>query len=291
MKKSFNVLYLIIGIILILFSLSITLLIGWGIINSFKDYMTDFRKNTLGFPLAWTFDNYLTVFNKFYVRIPTAGFPITVGLGEQLLNTLIYCVLASTLASFVPCFTGYLVAKYNYLFSKILFNVAIVAMALPIIGAYPSELKLLTSLGVRDTFFSVIFQRSGYLGLYFFVFVAAFKSIPNDFYEAATIDGAGEFQVFVRIMFPMVLKTYLTIVLLLFVANWNDYQYPIMYLKKRPTVSYGLYYMLNWNPDNSLAYTPILLAGCCVLMIPILILFILFKEKLMGNLSMGGLKE
>lgn len=290
-KKSINIFSVVVFIVLTLFTLSLIVLLGWGLLTSLKDYYTDFIINKFGFPKKWMFSNYKTVFEYYEVTVSDKnGSPIQVGMMEQLGNTLIICSLASFLSAFVPCWTGYLVAKYDYKFSKILYNVALIAMALPIIGAYPSELDILNKLGVYNTFASVICQRSSYLGIYFFVYVAMFKSISKDYYDAATLDGASEAGVFFRIMFPMVIGTFFTVILLTFVTNWNDYQYALLYIPSKPTLSYGLYQFWQ-SPLQILNNEPMAMAGSFILIIPILIVFTIFKNKLMGNVSMGGLKE
>ena len=290
-KIKINVFSTIVFIAFTLFTLSLFVLLSWWLLASLKDYYTDFISNKLGLPKVWSFNNYVTVFNNYVVEVNDKfGSKQTINIVGQLFNTIVICGLSAFLLSFVPCWTGYLVAKYNYFFSKLMYSVALIAMALPIIGAYPSELDLLSKLGIYNSFLTIVFQRSGYLGVYFFVYVACFKSISNDFYDAATLDGASEIKVFFKVMFPMAINTFFTIFLLVFVANWNDYQYALLYLPSKPTLAYGLFRFFE-SPLQHLNNAPTALAACFFLMIPILIVFIIFKDRLMNNLSMGGLKE
>lgn len=289
-QKKISAFKIIIFTFLTIWSLSLLYLLVWGLFTAVKDPLLDFRKNPLGFPAQWKFSNFSYVYNNFAIPFVVNGKPVSIGMPEQILNTLLFCVIRSFLGTFVPCFVGYLVAKYRYKFSSVLYGVALFVMALPIVGAYPAELALLKTLGVYDTVFGLILQSSGYLGLYFFVFTASFQVIPNDYYESACLDGASEFVVYFRIMLPMVFSTFATVLLLQFIANWNDYQYALLYWPSHPTLSYGLYVISN-SPLQGLNNPPMRLAANVIVIIPILIVFIIFKDKIMSNISMGGLKE
>ena len=126
--------------------------------------------------------------------------------------------------------------------------------------------------------------------MYFLVFHATFRGIAKDYYEAAYLDGASEFRVMVQIAFPLVKYTYLTVLLLNFITFWNDYQVPLIYMPSYPTAAYGVYLFNNSN-DAQLSSVPVRITGCIFLLTPILILFMVFHRRLIGNVSMGGIKE
>lgn len=285
--KKINIFSILTFILLFLYSLSLIVLLVWGILSSFKDPLLDFRTNYFGLPKEWKFTNYSYVYQHFLVPI---GPNLDVTMFGQIINTLLICSLSSVCSAFFPCLIGYLVAKYKCKFSSLLYTMALVIMSLPIIGADPSMLALLKTLGLYDNYLTVFFHRSSYFGIYFFVYIAIFKSISNDFYEAASLDGAGDWRIFLRIMMPMIRNTFLTVFLLCFVNSWNDYQYALMYLPSMPTLSYGLY-ILSTSTLQEMNNVPIRMTGAAIVVLPILIVFIVFKERLMGNLSMGGLKE
>ena len=93
-----------------------------------------------------------------------------------------------------------------------------------------------------------------------------------------------------KIMLPMSKNTLLTVILLNFIGYWNDYQTPLLYIPSHPTLAYGLYLFSN-SADNELATIPMKITGCMLMMVPILILFLIFRKRLIGNISIGGLKE
>ena len=83
-----------------------------------------------------------------------------------------------------------------------------------------------------------------------------------------------------------------TIMLLQFISFWDDYQTALLYLPTKPTIAYAVYFITrNSGQSTGVNHLPGKIAGGMILAIPILIVFIALREKLMGNISMGGLKE
>ena len=131
--------------------------------------------------------------------------------------------------------------------------------------------------------------------MYYFVFYAYFKGVPETYREAASIDGAGEVKIMFKIYFPLAIKMIMTVFLIMFVSLWNDYQNPLIFLPTQPTLATAVYYMTNLangtKESKIFAEAPAKMAASMVLALPILILFILTKNKLMGDISLGGIKE
>ena len=138
---------------------------------------------------------------------------------------------------------------------------------------------------------SMLIMRASFLGIYFLVFYDIFKATPKTYAEAAEIDGAGDFAIMLRVYFPIAANTFLTILLISFITYWNDYQTPLLYFPSKPTLSYGLFRFTTDTAGVAGTSTPLALATCFLLMIPILIVFLFTSEKLIGNVSVGGLKE
>ena len=132
-------------------------------------------------------------------------------------------------------------------------------------------------------------MKMNFLGMYFLVFYATFKSLSWGYAESAFIDGASHWTVMTRIMLPLVKTSFLAIFILNFIVYWNDYQAPMLYLPSYPTMAYGLFYM-KFIATQGFGKIPMQLTGCIILSIPSLVLFIAFQGKLMGNLTVGGLK-
>jgi ABC-type glycerol-3-phosphate transport system permease component len=127
------------------------------------------------------------------------------------------------------------------------------------------------------------------MGLYYLLFHAAFKNLSWGYAEAAEIDGASEWTIMVKIMFPLVASTFGVIMLLFFISYWNDYMTPLLYLPSYPTIAVGLYKFYS-APGQQTGLIPMQLTGCMLVMVPILIIFIIFRNKIMSNVAIGGLK-
>lgn len=271
-------------IILIVYVLALIGLLYWALITAFKDYRTDFRYNTYGFPKVWAF-NFIDVIQQISMPIPGG----TVGFNKILINSLLYALGSAFFKTLVPCITAYACARYKFKFSKIIYTAVLIAMMIPVVGSLPSELKIAYGLGIYDTMWGAWILKANMLGLYFFVMHSAFSVMPNGYFEAAKIDGANNFQLMVRIGFPLIKMVFFTVLLINFVEFWNDYQTPLIYLPSHPTLGFTLFYVYA-NNRQPFTQMPYLMSTTIMVLLPVLILFIAFNKKLMGNLTMGGLK-
>ncbi len=315
--------------LLMLYVLTMVFVLGWGMLTSLK-WKDDFNgiggatANVIGLPNlsgkgidlkpafleafkqncknALAFANYGYVFKNFHVTdaeeivvwfgTKRVRHATSYGFGMILLNSLIYALGNSIVQ--VTCFTimGYMCAKYQYKLSKIIVIMVIVLMGLPIIGALPSELTLLRNLNLYDNWVGNFIQKFGFLGMYFLVFYEYFKGVPDTYRDAAEIDGANQMTVFLRIYLPMAMKIIGSVVLIRFVFHWNDYSSIRLYMKTHATLSYALFYNV-YVDGSSIAQkgTPGLIAAGMMLAIPIIVLFCCFQNKIMGSMTLGGIKE
>jgi ABC-type glycerol-3-phosphate transport system permease component len=105
------------------------------------------------------------------------------------------------------------------------------------------------------------------------------KAVPKEMSEAARIDGASEFRIMSTIVLPIVAGMVGAIFLITFIAQWNEFQFALMYMPTHPTLSYGLY-MYNKTALNEVARSvPLQLSGCVIILLPILVLFICFRKN------------
>lgn len=288
-KKKISVLNVILFVTLAAYSICLLYPMFWGLITSVKEQY-DFLDNILGMPTKVIMENFKTVFEYFSAPAKKGDVQEMHGFGQMLVNTLLYVGGCAFVSTFIPCITAYATAKFpEKKMSSIIYGVVIVTMMIPIVGSYPSEIDMLQKLGLYNTLIGVLIQKANFLGIYFLVFHAAFKGMAKDYSEAAAIDGAGEMTIMIKIMLPLVRNTFFTVFLVKFVEFWNDYQVPLLYLPSRPTLSYGLYYVSNYTA-NMISTVPMRMAGCIIILIPILALFIAFNDKLMGSITLGGVK-
>lgn len=289
-KSNFSAFFLIIMIVLIVYTVVLLVPLMWAIITSFKS-RADFVENTFGFPKEFFWKNYTNAFEYFFVSIRTAFGTREVYLFEMLMYSVGYSVLNALSPLIATLFAAYAVVRFDRKFNEVIIGIVIVTMCIPIIGSLASSLQLLKTLNLYDTFYGPIISNFSFLGGAFLILRSALKVVPKSFTEAAIIDGASEGRVLFSIVIPMIKTTLLILFLTSFIVRWNDYNTPLMVMPSYPTLAFGLYTYNNSNSSNSLSSVPMKITGCMYLMVPMFILFMIFKDKMIGNLSMGGLKE
>ena len=308
-KKSVSPIAIGLGVILVLYAIILLLLLYWAIITAMKsndDFVLG-KNNFLGLPrlyyrgqggiLApweWEFENFANVVNFFDMKdLVRNGRRIrSISFLTQVQYTLMYSVGCSFFATLCPCIVAYATRKFNYAFNKVIDLLVIIAMTVPIIGAQASMLKLMHGLNLYDTFPGLYMQKFYFGSMYYLMFSAIFKGISKEYYEAAYIDGATELQVMVKVAIPLVLTSFGLIFLLHFITYWNDYQTLLIYAPSHPTIVYGLFKVMTDSTGSSVrGQIPVQMAGCTLITLPVIILFIIFRDKLMGNLTIGGVKE
>lgn len=275
----------LVSFVLILFSMLV-----WGIITSLKT-PDDYYDNIIGFPSKIAFSTYGEVFKNFFaISESPNSIQEYIYIEKMLLNTILYAGVGAIFATVTPLITAYATAKYDFKFGKVIYLIVIVTMVLPIVGAYPSELDLLMRLGLYDTMYGSWIQKMNFTTLYYLVFYASFKGLSKEYSEAAYVDGASEWRLMTNIMLPLVKNVFFTVVLILFIAFWNDYQSPSLYVPSYPTLAYGIYYVCIRDNRGIFTYVPGQMAACYIVALPIIVLFIVFRKRLIGNLTLGGVK-
>lgn len=290
-KANFSVFTLIITVILALYCIALIVLFLYGIFASFKEPVEQFRDEPVGIPSRWYFGNYEYAFSKFTMHVTdyytNKGYEI--GMPFMFLYGFLYALGCAFTATIVPMLTGYVTAKFNFKFSKVVYYIVIIAMIVPIVGNLPSEIQMARNLNLFDRIWGMWVLKANFLGIYFIVFYNFFKNLPNAYNEAAKIDGSNNFRTMVQIILPLAAPLFSTVMLINFITFWNDYQVPLVYLPSHPTIATGMYTMSITN-DNMLQYVPVKLAAAVIMLVPVLIVFLIFQRKLLGNLTMGGIK-
>ena len=294
LKKENNKNWLMIIIVaaLVIYAICILAPFLWGVISSFK-IKEDFRNNfNFGLPLMdGGYVNYINALKQLKIQIDMAdGSSRYAYFPELLSNSLIYSFGCAVIQNVVSCMVAYLCSKYSHhKITKVIYGIVIVTMILPICGSLASEIQMAKNLHLFDSFLGIFVMRANFLGMNFMIFYAAFKTIPNDFAEAAQMDGANHFQILSKIMAPLIVPTFFITFLLSFIGYWNDYYIPMIYLPSHPTIAYALY-CFEKNSHPTVSFVPARLAACIIVFIPVFILFLIFRKKLIGNLTVGGLK-
>ncbi len=315
-KIELNAFSIIVGIVLIVYSISFFVPLAWGLnvsLMSYEQFVV--KKDVLGLPdlKLWAVDmdvpgnifgNYVLAYQFSSFKIPSkqwvAGLftqklvetgPVQVNLFTSLVHTILYALGCSITFLIVTITVAYLCAKYKYAWSDFTYAVVIFCMVMPMTNTQPAMIQLLRALNIFNTHFSMWLTGASFRSMYFLIFYGFFKDLPNTYNEAAEIDGASQFATMLRICFPLSAKMISTIILIQFVASWNNYTVPMIYLPTKHTLAYLVYHLVFVQTGSKLTYVPRKIACLMCLAVPILILFIFLKDKLMGNISIGGIKE
>lgn len=301
-KKDINILAIILGVVLVLYVISMILPLVWTMITTLKtsiEYNNGahpeiaIKPNHLWFPKKWTFENYLIAYKYFYVDVEVLWegdiYIVRYKIIQQFINSIKFSVGSALAMTVTSLIMGYAAARFKYKFSEYIYTLVLVTMALPIVGSMPSEIATAQGLGIFDTFLGIWIMRSTFLNTYFLIFYAQFKMIPQDYTEAAKIDGASPLSVMVRIIVPLAAGTTSAVFVLNFIALWNDFQIPMVYLPSHPVAAYGMYQFSN-TAIIEITPIPVRLAGIFLLAFPIIVFYAIFNKKLNVNLSVGGIK-
>lgn len=290
--KKTNVAYIVLFVILAAYTVSLALPMLWTLLTSLKDYEI-YKKALTQKDVAeliglsnLSFNNYKIAFEVFTVTSETGA---KVNILGMFVNSLLYGLGCAVVATITPCIVSYLCARYKYKFGSVIYTIVLIVMALPIVGSLPSEIQMTKTLHLYDNVLGMYILKANFLGLYFLVFHAQFKSIAYDYTEAAEIDGASDLRIMLSIIFPLAMGTISTVFVLNFIAFWNDYQTPMIYWPSYPVAAYGMF-QLQKTTLGQAAQMPIKLAGIMIMALPILIVFAVFNRKVMSNVSVGGIK-
>ncbi|MBQ4270105.1 MAG: carbohydrate ABC transporter permease [Clostridia bacterium] len=272
----------VLWIIFALFALySFTLLYPflWAGLNSFKN-MDDYTYNVNGIPkLGWHFDNYQKALDL--MKIGSVGFFGMFG------NSITYTLLGTLFQVFSASLSAYIVAKYDFKLRNFIYGLALFVMIIPTIGSLPAQYRLIHDLHLNNIVGLAIAGASGF-GTNFILLYAYFKAISWEYAEAATIDGANDWTIFIKIMLPQAKPALAAMFITGAVGKWNDYMTPLLYLgQQTPVLSFAIYDLKLRVADRR---TPIFLAANLLVTLPVVLGFSIFSKTIIENTVAGGLK-
>lgn len=278
LSKSFLAVKIIMFIIFLIYAVSLIYPIIFAFLSSLKDPL-EYGSNPSSLPQYWLFSNYVDAFTE----LSSNGF----GVVTMFWNSLWYTVGGTLLGVFVSSMTAYVVVKYDFPGKKIAYGISVFVMMIPIVGAMPSQYRMYTALGIIDTPFLVLSFAAGF-GFNFVVMFSFFQSLSWEYAEAAFIDGASDFRVFLQIMLPQSLSMIVALCVVASVGFWNDYMGPLLFLKSYPTLAAGLYlYQLDAVMYQTM---PVYFAALLMSAIPVVVFYIAFQNTLMDMTIGCGLK-
>ena len=282
-SKGEKVVFIIAFALFVLYTIIMVFPFIWLFYNSLKtsyQYDTDVQYyQIMSLPKTWVWSNYKDAFIEL-------KYEDTYLIG-MFWNSIWYTAVVVAEGVFFSACTGYCLSKYEFKARGLIYFLAIFSMTIPIVGSLPASFKLSAGLGILDTPLQPILSCAGGFGFNFLIMYAFYKNMPWSYAEAVFIDGGNDFIAFFKIMLPMAKAPMITLSIISAISCWNDYTSIILFMPSYPTVAAGLYHVyLDLFKDFPTVYY----AALFLSMIPILIVFAIFSEQIMQNMSVGGLK-
>lgn len=270
------------AVVFFVYSLTLILPMLWLVYNSIKDKKEFFFEPWAipQNPFA-NLSNYLVVFKDF-------------GVGEMFLNTIFLSVCCPLVSIFCHCCTAYAYARHQFKLKGVLYALMIVPMLVNIAGTLPTTYKLICDLGIYDNIFLILILHMSGGGYNFLLIGSVFENISNTYKEAAQMDGAGPWRIFLTIYVPQASNLLLSLYILAFINVWNDYTTAYLYLPSFPTLATGVQKIQSMVNSAGSEYSddwPKLFATMLLSIAPVFILFVAFQERIMTMTMGGGVKE
>lgn len=246
----------------------------WMISTSLKS-----RGALMSIPIEWipaepTLDAYTEVFSRF---------PFLRTIGNSLLISVSYTLITLICASMA----AFAFAKLRFRGSGAILSVYIATMMIPTQVTMIPLFVVMNRLGFIDSYASVILP-SMFKPFAVFLLVQQMRTIPNDYIDAARIDGAGLFQTYRKVALPLCIPTLATLAVTTFMESWNDYLWPLLMLTDRNKMTLPIA-LSTLNGQYNTEYN-VLMAGSLISMIPIIIIYIAAQKQFKSGLMAGGIK-
>lgn len=246
----------------------------WMISTSLKS-----RGALMSIPIEWipaepTLDAYTEVFSRF---------PFLRTIGNSLFISVAFTLITLVSASMA----AFAFAKLRFRGSGVILSIYIATMMIPTQVTMIPLFVVMNRLGLIDSYASVILP-SMFKPFAVFLLVQQMKTIPNDYLDAARIDGAGLFHIYFRVALPLCIPTLATLAVTTFMENWNDYLWPLLMLTDRNKMTLPIA-LSTLNGQYNTEYN-VLMAGSLISMIPIIIIYIAAQKQFKAGLMAGGIK-
>ena len=282
-----RIVYAIMFIFFIAYAASLLYPLLWGLISSVKTpnayYASNFidfwKKNFNDLSKVINFGNYSRAFQEI-----SDGEISFLGM---FWNSLWYSIGSSWIYIESLTILTYVMNKYTFKGRKFLYGFALFLVAVPIGPTFVANYRIIWDFGFANSYLLLLTSISGF-NMNFLLMYSFIGGISWSYAEAAQIDGAGPYTVYFKVMRKMATPMMITMFLMQFIAKWNDYMTPLLYLPDMLTLSTGLF-KYRTIVERSGNY-PVLFAGLMIMTAPIMGLYAVFNKKLMGSFSVGGLK-
>lgn len=249
----------------------------WMLLTSVKSYGS-YNSEYIPkfFTLSPTFQNYIDAFT-------------TVPLGQYFLNTLIFTVATTAIMLVVIIPAAFAFARLNFRGKNALFTLFLSLMMIPNELVIITNFTTITNLDLRNSFLGLILPSVTSV-FYIYLLKENFAQIPDELYYAAKVDGTSDLKYLLRVMIPICKPTIITVTILKVIECWNSYVWPRLITDDEAyfLVSNGIQEIREngFGREN----IPAMMAAVVVISVPLIVLFLIFRKKIMEGVARGGTK-
>lgn len=249
----------------------------WMILTSVKTYGSYNSEYIPSFfTLTPTIQNYIDAFT-------------TVTLGKYFLNTLIFTGLTTLLMMFVTVFAAFAFARLDFKGKNLVFMLFLSLMMIPNELVVITNFVTVTDLNLRNTFMGLVLPSVTSV-FYIYLLKENFEQVPDDLYKAAKVDGTSDLKYLFKVLIPICRPTIITITILKVIECWNSYVWPRLITDDASyfLVSNGIQEIREngFGREN----IPAMMAAVVAISLPLIIIFLIFRKKIMAGVSRGGTK-
>ena len=263
--------------LLILWAVMVLFPFYWMILTSVKSYSSYNSEYVPSFfTLSPTMQNYIDAFT-------------TVSLGRYLWNTLIFTVITTAIMLIVITLAAFAFARLEFRGKNIAFALFLSLMMIPNELVIITNFVTITNLDLRNSFLGLILPSVTSV-FYIYLLRENIAQIPDELYYAAKVDGTSDLRYLRKVMIPICRPTLITIIILKVIECWNSYVWPRL-ITDDPNyylVSNGIQEIREngFGREN----IPAMMAAVVVISLPLIVLFLIFRKKVMAGVSRGGTK-
>jgi len=271
-KKAFKIL---VYTLLIFWALWVLFPFYWMIMTSFKSYSSYSGESTPQlYPQSPTVENYIKAFTD-------------VPLAQYFLNTLIFAVITTALMLVVTVLAAFAFARLNFKGKNLAFTLFLALMMIPGELVIITNYVTVTNLELRDTFTGLVMPSVTSV-FYIYLLKENFAQIPDELYYAAKVDGTSDLKYLTKVMIPICRPTIVTITILKVIECWNSYVWPRLITSDLLLVSNGIQSIREGGFGRE--HIPGMMAAVVAVSAPLIILFLVFRNKIMAGVARGGTK-
>ncbi|WP_010236878.1 carbohydrate ABC transporter permease [Clostridium arbusti] len=277
MKNKRNIKNIVMYVVLIFAAIYTIFPLLFLLINSFKG-QAQIVNSPLSLPKTW---------NLSYIKNAFEQIHLLRSLGYTLLIT----VVSVSLLVVISSLAAWVMVRSKSKFANILFLAFTAAMLIPFQSVMYPLLSFMQVLHLKNITGLILMYGGFGLSLSVFLYHGFMKSIPVSLEEAAVIDGANIFQVFFKVIFPLVRPTTITVIILNTVWIWNDYLLPFLVLgnSEKKTLTLSLYYAKNLAGQYGNPWE-LIFPSVLIVIIPIVILFLFLQKYIIAGVTDGAEK-